>query len=174
MPKVVSMTKQMFDIMNEWALETGADAIDVEEATRWALAANLYSRPPITTEQLCKRDMRRALQQATYEDPQGNEVRVRLAVRNWKDKQGTLWPDVRTGKPDILEEAFRQSWDGIANYVKRHAIEKQSYDVNNKYGVTLSLFDYNFNQHAEEARMSGEYDGTYNDEDEEDDKDSLD
>lgn len=173
MTKVIPLTKQMFDIMDDWATETGADAIDVDEATRWALASGLYSRPPITTEQQCKRDMRRALQQATYKDPQGNDVRVRLAVRNWKGKQTTLWPDVRTGKPDMMKEAFRQSWDGIANHVKRHAIEKQSYDINNKYGVALPLFDYNFNQQAEEARLSGEYDGTYDD-DENDDSDNLD
>lgn len=159
-----TLKREMVDIMDEWANEHGADAIDVDEATKWALEKGLYTRPPITTEQQCKRDMRRALQQSTHRDPQGNEVRTRLAVRNWKGKQGTLWPDVRTGKPEMMKEAFRQGWEGIANHVKRHAIEKQSYDLNNPYGELLPLYDYNFNGHAEEARTSGEYDDSYDDE----------
>jgi hypothetical protein len=35
------------------------------------------------------------------------------------------------------------------------------------YGATLPLFDYDFTAQAEDARMSGEYDDTY-DEDEDD------
>ena len=165
---MATLAMQMLDLMEDWAREHGADAIDVDEATEWALAKGLYHREPISAKQQCKRDMRRALQQATYRDPQGNEVRVRLAVRNWKGQQTTLWPDVRTGKPNMINEAFRQSWEGIANHVKRHAVEKQSYDLNNAYGASLPMFDYNFNPQAEEARISGEYDGTYNDDEDDD------
>ena len=71
----------------------------------------------------------------------------------------------------MVEEAFTQNWNGIANYVKRHAIEKQSYDLNNTYGMKLPLFDYNFNAHAEEAIISGEYDDNDNDEEGKNDSD---
>jgi hypothetical protein len=69
--------------------------------------------------------MSRALQEATYIDPQGNEVRTMHAVRGSKGEQ-TTYIDVRIGKPEVVKQAFTQSWNGIANYVKRHAIEKQS------------------------------------------------
>ena len=65
-------------------------------------------------------------------------------------------------KPDLMQEALRQTWEGIANDVRRHAIEKQSYDLNNLYGAQLSLFDYDFTAQAEDARMTGEYDDSYN------------
>jgi hypothetical protein len=69
----------------------------------------------------------------------------------------------------VVKDAFTQSWEGIANDVKRHSIEKQSYDLNNAYGASLPMFDYNFNQVAEEARLSGEYDDSYTDEEDEND-----
>jgi hypothetical protein len=116
--------------------------------------------------------MRKALQQARYVDPQGNKVRTKHPVRGWKEQQTTLWVDVRIGKPEMVKEAFTQSWKGIANDVKRHAIEKQSYDLNNLYGELLPMFDYDFNQEAEAAKMSGEYDDTFNNDEESTDEDS--
>ncbi len=156
---------KMLDMMEDWATLHGADSIDPDECADWMVDTGLYHREPISAKQQCKKDIRKILQQDTYMDPQGNKVRTKHAVKNWKGKQGTLYPDVRTGKPDMLEEAFQQSWTGIANDVKRHAIEKQSYDDNNVYEVKLPLFDYNFNAQADEARLSGEYDDNYNDED---------
>jgi len=150
-------------IMEEWAQVNGMDTIDVDQAAEWAVSTGRYQREPISPEKQCKQDMRRALQQATYLDPQGNKVRRMHAVRGWKGQQTTLWVDVRIGKPEVMKEVFEQGWKGIANDVKRHAIEKQSYDLNNPYGELLPIFDYNFNQQADEARLSGDYDDTYND-----------
>jgi hypothetical protein len=158
-------------MMQEWAVETGADAIDVDPASDWALATGRYRRIPISQKQQCMQDMRRALQQSIYQDPQGNKVRTMHAVRNYRGEQMTLWVDVRTAKPDMMQEALKQSYDGIANDVRRHAIEKQSYDLNNAYDTTLEDFDYDFTWHAEDARASGEYDDTYNDGDFDDDLD---
>jgi hypothetical protein len=73
----------------------------------------------------------------------------------------TVYVDPRTAKPDQMKDVFQQSWEGIANDVKRHAIEKQSYDLNNPYSVTLDLFDYDFTKLADEAKMSGKYDDNY-------------
>ncbi len=161
---MATLYRKLNDIMNEWAIENGTDTIDVESAAEWAVSTGRYIRAPISPQKQCMQDKRRALQQATYIDPQGNKIRTKHAVRNWKGQQTTLWPDVRTGKPDMMREAFGQSWEGIVNDVKRHAIEKQSYDLNNAYGAALPMFDYDFNPQAEDARMSGEYDDSYNDE----------
>lgn len=154
---------RMFDIMQEWAIVHGADSIDVDKASDWALRTGKYQRLPISAKQQCMQDMRRSLQQSAHIDPQGNKVRTMHAVRDYKGEQMTLWIDVRTAKPDLMQEAFKQSHDGIANDVKRHSIEMQSYDLNNPYGATLTPYDYDFNQHAEDARMTGEYDDSYDD-----------
>lgn len=47
----------------------------------------------------------------------------------------------------------------------------QSYDDNNRYGATLPLFDYNFNHVAADARMTREYDDSYDDDEDLEDLD---
>ena len=78
---------------------------------------------------------------------------------------------MRIGKPDMVHEAFTASWKGIGNDVKRHSIEKHSYDLNNAYGAILPMFNYDFTKQAEEARMTGEYDDTFNEEEDNEDSD---
>jgi hypothetical protein len=156
---------KMVEIADEWADQEGAIAIDAEAAADYALENKLYDRQPPTQRDLCIRDMRRALQQAKFIDAQGNEVRAKHALRTFVGEQLDLpiivYVDPRTAKPDPMAEAFRQSLEAMKNDVRRHAIEKHSYDLNNIYNATLPLFDYNFNQVAEEAMMTGEYDDTY-------------
>jgi hypothetical protein len=157
--------------MQDWATETGADTFNVEQASAWAVENNLYQKPPISAKQQCMQDMRRVLQQLTHVDPQGNKVRTMHAIRGYKGEQMTLWVDVRIAKPDLAKEAFTQSHAGIGNDVKRHSIEKQSYDLNNPYGATLPDYNYDFTQLAEDAKLSGEYDDSYDDDDFDEDLD---
>ena len=160
----MSFYEKMVDIAHEWAEQEGVSAIDVDAAVDYALKHRLYQRRPPTQRELCTRDMRRALQQAKYVDAQGNEVRAKHALRIVGEQLELpiiVYVDPRTAKPDQMEEAFRQSLDAIKNDVRRHAIEKRSYDLNNIYNATLPLFDYDFNQEAEDAMMTGEYDDTY-------------
>jgi hypothetical protein len=163
----MSFNEHMFDLTQEWAIETGAEVIDIDAAAEWALANDKYDRLPISKKQQCMADMRRALQQTKHTDPQGNKVRTMHAVRNFKGEQmefpSTIWIDVRTAKPDLVQEALKQEWDGIVNDVKRHAIEKRSYDLNNLYQATLFPFDYDFSAHAKDAELSGIYDDSYDD-----------
>lgn len=80
-------SSDLTQIMEEWAQANGTDIIDVDQAAEWAVATGRYYREPITPEKQCKQDMRRALQQATYIDPQGNKVRRMHAVRGRGNKQ---------------------------------------------------------------------------------------
>lgn len=170
MKKTDTFYMKIGDIMDQWAAEHHTDVIDPDLASDWAVEMGLYNREPISAKKQCLQDMRRALQQQTYIDPQGNKIRTKHAVRDYKGQQTTMWVDVRIGKPEIVKEAFTQSWKGIANDVKRHAIEKQSYDLNNRYDALLPIFDYNFNQEAEAAKMTGEYDDTIVDEKKDEDE----
>ena len=120
----------------------------------------MTANPP-TQQELCRRDMRRALQQAKFTDAQGNVVRAKHALRfvgEQLELPNIIYVDPRTAKPDQMYEAFQQSLGAIKNDVKRHAIETRSYDLNNTYNVTLPLFDYDFSEVAEEAKSTGEYD----------------
>lgn len=156
---------KMVEIADVWADKQGASAIDAEAAADFALENKLYDRQPPTQRELCIRDMRRALQQAKFIDAQGNEVRSKHALRTFVGEQLDLpiivYVDPRTAKPDPMFEAFKQNLEAIKNDVERHAIEKHSYDLNNIYNATLPLFDYDFTRVAEDAKMTGKYDDTY-------------
>jgi hypothetical protein len=160
----MSFNEDMVQIAEDWQEQEGASAIDVEAAADYALKHKLYDRTPPTKRELCIRDMRRALQHATHVDAQGMVVRSKRALRivgEQLDLPLIIYVDPRTAKPDQMLDVFQQDLDVIKNHVKRHSIEKHSYDLNNIYNATLPLFDYDFRQVAEEAMMTGEYDDTY-------------
>lgn len=156
----------------EYAIQNGDDLINIDKTADWLIETDQYKRLPISAKQQCKQDLRKALQQANHIDPQGRKIRTNHAVKiPHEGEQLTLWLDVRIAKPDKMQMAFKQSHDAIANDVKRHSIEKQSYDDNNPYSVTLSAFDYDFNADADAARLSGEYDDSFDEDDFDDDLD---
>ena len=164
----MSFYDEMVKIAEECAEQEGASAIDPQAAADYALKHRLYDRQPPSQRELCIRDMRRALQQAKFTDAQGNVVRAKHALRVVGEQMEfpfIVYIDPRTAKPDQMNEVFKQSLDAIKNDVKRHSIEKHSYDLNNIYNTTLPLFDYDFNQVAEDAKMSGEYDDSYEEDD---------
>jgi hypothetical protein len=170
----MDFNSRMNDIMREWQAEHQAEVVDIDAAAAWAIKTKRYQRIPPTMEQMCKNDMRRALQHSHYTDPQGNKVRTKHPVKlEVQGEQLTFWVDIRTAKPDLMQKSFDQNHSRIANDVKRHSIDKQSYDVNNPYGESLLPYNYDFNQHAEDARMSGKYDDSFDEEDD-DDGESID
>ena len=66
---MATLNKNLNDIMEEWAQEHGTDTIDIDQASEWAVTTGRYVREPISPKKQCAKDMRRALQQATYIDP---------------------------------------------------------------------------------------------------------
>ena len=164
----MSFYDEMVKIADEWAEQEGAAAIDAEAAADYALKHKLYQRHPPSQRELCIRDMRRALQQAKFVDAQGNVVRAKHALRVVGEQMEfpfIVYVDPRTAKPDQMYEVFKQNLEAITNDVKRHSIEKHSYDLNNIYNATLPLFNYDFSSIAEEAKMTGEYDDNYEEDD---------
>lgn len=152
----------LYNEIMEWAEKHGVEDIEVEPFSDYAIANNIPLRPPVTLKQQTMRDVRRALQTKHYVDEQGNEVRARHAVKIEQMELPNMPPkieyiDPRTSKPQKMELAMDQSYDGVVAYVRRHVIETQSYNLNNPYGAKLRDYDYDFTLIAEDARMSGEY-----------------
>lgn len=161
-----TFTTNMVDIAEEWKREHHVEEIDIDRASDWAVETGRYHRDPISPRKQCRQDMLRALQRNKYVDPQGRSVRTHHNVKlTWEGEQLSLFVDARIAKPTVMQEVFQQNYDRIVNDVKRHSIEKQSYDDNNPYGAQLLPFDYDLSDFADEARMTGEYDDSYDDED---------
>jgi hypothetical protein len=160
----------------EWAEKEGVEDIEVEAFSDYAIANKLPLRPPLTQKQQTMRDVRLALQKSTYIDPQGNKVRARHAMRidqmdlPYGEAPRIEYIDPRIATVEKMELSMDQSWENLESCVRRHAIEKRSYDLNNPYGAKLRDYNYDFTAIAEDARMTG----TYEDEIDDDDFDDLD
>jgi hypothetical protein len=146
----------------EWAEKEGVEDIEVEGFFEYAVANKIPLRPPLTLKQQTERDVRRALQKGTYIDPQGNKVRARHAVKVEQLELPNMPPrieyiDPTITKPDKMELAMDQSYEGLENYVRRHAIEQQSYNLNTPYEDKVRDYNYDFTAIAEDARMTGKY-----------------
>lgn len=163
--RVIASNKQMLVLLEQWKEETGAVLIDFSAFSKWAVANNYYIRRPISVEKQCENEARRAIRQAHHTNPQGTRVRTyRTFPYAYEGEQLTLeYVDIREAAPDIAQLAFDYDYGRIENDVKRHSIEKQSYDDNNLFAAMLDSYDYNFNDVATDARMSGEYDDSYDD-----------
>ena len=149
--------------LEQWKAETNAEVIDFEAFSIWAVKNNYYIRKPITPEKQCELELRRAVRQAHHINPQGVRVRTyRTFPYAYKGEQLLFeYLNVRVAAPDLTQNAFDHDYKRMENDIRRHSIEKQSYDDNNLYGATLKPYDYDFNAVAEDARMSGEYDDSY-------------
>lgn len=163
----VSKIKSATDILRLWQNKHNTQEINYPAIIKWAIENGYYHAEPITPEQQLEADLRRAVKRATWTNPQGQKVRIYGIPRViFEDEVLTLSPvDMRVAKPDIAKTVQDANFEGIGNDVKRHSIENQSYNDNNPYGATLERYDYNFNQLAEEARMTGEYDDSFDEED---------
>lgn len=65
----------------EWAQKEGIEDIEAEAFAEYAVTNRIPLRQPHTLLQQTIKDASRALQKATFIDPQGNKVRARHAIR---------------------------------------------------------------------------------------------
>lgn len=159
--------KTAADILRLWQNKNQTEEINYPAIVKWAIEMGYYQGEPITPEQQLEADLRRVVKRATYTNPQGQKVRIYGIPRvAFEGEVLTLSPvDMRVAKPDIAKNVLDANYEGIGNDVKRHSIETKSYNDNNLYGSALPPYDYNFNHIAEEARLTGEYDDSFNEED---------
>ena len=155
------------EIIDLWQKLNNTNEIDYKAITKFAKDKKLVDIQPISIDEQIENRLRQAVKRATYVDPQGRKVRIFGIPRvMFEGELLTLSPvDMRTAKPDIAENVQNANLEGIKNDVKRHSIETESYNDNNPFQAKLPFYNYDFNDVAEEARATGEYDDSF-DEDE--------
>ena len=166
--KKVSKSKKATEILKLYQNKYNTTEVPYEEIVKFARDNNLLEDvEPITPEQQLQADLHQVVKRATHIDPQGRKVRIYGIPRIvFEDEVLTLSPvDMRAAEPDIAKAVQDANFVGIRNDVKRHSIETQSYNDNNLFDALLPFYDYNFNPVADEVRMSGEYDDSYDEDD---------
>lgn len=167
-------TQDLLKILSDWQAENDTNVIDFKACSVWANETGRYQKPPIPPEKQCEAELRRVVKRATYTNARGEKIRIYGAARlSYLGEQLPLfYVDMRIAKPDVAKDVFDHNYERIKNDVRRHSIEKQSYDDFNPYAAQLPFYDYDFNQSAEDARMTGEYDDSYEEDDLDPDSDS--
>lgn len=166
--KNVNKSKRATEILKLYQNKFDTTEVHYEEIIQFAKDNNLIADvEPITPEQQLEADLRRVVKKATWVNPKGDVVKIYGIPRvKFEDEVLVLDPvDMRYAKPDIAQIVQDANFKGIESDVRRHSIETQSYNDNNFFDATLPFYNYDLNHIADEARMTGEYDDSY-DEDE--------
>lgn len=155
------------EIIDLWQKINNTNEIDYKAISKFAKDHKLVKIQPLSVEEQIEQRLREAVKRATYIDPQGRKVRIFGIPRViFEGELLTLSPvDMRVTKPDIAKTVQDANFEGIGNDVKRHSVETESYNENNPYGATLPFYNYDFNHLAEQARIDGQYDDSFDEDD---------
>ena len=154
-----SLREQLQDIVHDYMRKFGVDSVDLDTVAEWAVGEGRYRREPANLVRRCKSELGRAMRAEHFTDAQGREVRLMHAARLPFGDDGSIvvWADIRKAKPHHMEISFQQRRHGIVRDALQHKIDVSSYNDNNAYGATLSLFDYNINKDLLELEAPTEY-----------------
>lgn len=154
-----SLREQLQDIVHDYMRQFGVDSVDLETVAEWAVTAGRYRREPMSLVRRCKGELSRAMRSEHFTDQQGRDVRLMHAARLPFGEDGSIvvWADIRKAKPHHMEISFQQRRHGIVRDALQHKIDVGSYNDNNTFGATLSLFDYNINKDLAELEAPTDY-----------------
>ena len=157
-PFTKTLRKGLQKIVHEYIQEHHVDSVDLETVAEWAVLTGRYQRQPMTMVKQCKRELARACREEMYTDPQGRDVRKMHAARyEFDGKQMRLWADITTAKPGHMRVSFSQRRQAVLADCRQHKTDVESYNDNNRFKVSLPLFDYNFNTDLEEEQFPKDY-----------------
>jgi hypothetical protein len=167
----VSASQNALLTLKLWQNKHHTEEMDYAAASKWAVANDLYPKPPITREERLEEEMRRAVKRATHTDPQGRtNIKTYWSVPLFDAEGNKSYKQVdgRQATPEDAVAALDDEFAGIRNDVRSHDNQRASYSDNNLFGATLERYDYNFNNVVENAGV--EYDDSYNEDDFNEDK----
>ncbi len=172
--KQASKKQTVLKIIQYWQNKNNTHEVDYKAITEYTRDNNLLPVRPITVEEQIEASLRKAVKAARWTNPKGKKVKIYGHPRLMFDGEIITLPpvDMRYARPDIAQTVFDADYDDMANDVKSHAINHESYNDNNPFQAKLQGYDYDFNQIAQEACESGVYDDSF-DESELDEDDEM-
>ncbi len=166
MGKKMSDSQNALLLLKYWQNKNQTEEMDYAAASKWADDEGFYTKPPISRQERCEAEMRRAVKRATHTDPQGRKnVKTYGSLPLFDDlgNKSYIQIDMRTAKPEDAKSILDDDFSGMANDARSHHIQRESYNDNNLFGATLDQYDYNLNRFVENA--DAEYDDSFNEED---------
>lgn len=153
-------------ILKLWQNKHNTNEMNYAAAAEWAVENNYYPKPPISREQRCEEEMRRAVRRATHTDPQGRKGVKTYGSLPLFDIEGNKTYrqiDMRTARPEDAKAVLDDEFLGMENDARSHDIQRASYNDNNHFGATIEPYDYNLNGIV--GNTDVEYDDSYDEDD---------
>jgi hypothetical protein len=140
----------------------------------WAVKEGLWKRPPMTAEEVLRRQLSSALRTEYIIDPQGREVRANHPVLTEVStsqgvKRRSKWYRIFDAPPKMMRASLQLRRKAALADVIQLKFDFESYNDNNVYDEQLDALDFNFNKDIEEMNMPTVYEEDFGDEEDEDD-----
>lgn len=119
---MANFDEQLLQAWDEWEEITGAAANDPDDFIDWAVENKRLAPRPQDVRKFLRRQVSRALRQATRMDEAGFSYRAKQSVLSLEEdgKQHRMWFDTdKGGTPNLRQKAVRQRRDAIASDVYR-------------------------------------------------------
>ena len=119
---MANFDEQLLQAWDEWEEITGAAANDPDDFIDWAVENKRLAPRPQDVRKFLRRQVSRALRQATRMDEAGFSYRAKQSVLSLEEdgKQHRMWFDTdKGGTPNLRQKAVRQRRDASASDIYR-------------------------------------------------------
>lgn len=140
---------------HEYMKEFNVETVDPGRVYDWARETGRWEPKQLDIRKQYIRELRRALRDEHYIDPQGREVR-RMHAAPKRASNGQLvweWADIETAPPDHMRVSLTLRRQGIVADAWHHLQDTKSYNDNNVHGAQIPLFDYDINKDIAEKEQ---------------------
>lgn len=150
-------------------------AVQPHLVASWAIENGLDTRPPITQEELLRKDIARALANDHFTDPKGREVRKNHAIlidvkTPGGFKRRSQWYTIYEAPPKHMRTSLQLRRRAALSDVIQLQLDFESYNDFNKFGEKLDPPDFDYNKDIAELKQSAEWpEGPDMDEEEDED-----
>ncbi len=157
--KQTKRSLRMLYLVEQYKKAHQVDEVDTAAVAHWAFVNGLWKRPPMDPEMLLRREISQALRGEHIFDDQGREVRKNHPVKIPQEDGGVLvvWAELHRAKEGHMKLSFGQRRNGVLADCKQMALDYDSYNDNNVFGVKLAPISYNFDPDIEELRFPTDY-----------------
>lgn len=158
--------REMDFIIERWkAAHPEADGAPIEphRISAWATSRGLWDRPPVTAEELLRKELSRFLKKQHIIDPKGRDVRKNHAILvnvvgpNGVVKRRSQWHTIYEAPPEHMLMSLQLRRRQAYADVRQVRMDWESYNDYNILGAELQQMSMNFDHDLEEAKLPTVY-----------------
>lgn len=139
-----SKRESLQELVEQYRNEEHVDSVNLEEVAAWMIR-NKHWQPRARKQiDILKEELRVALREEYFQDPQGRRVRQKHAQRtvvmeDEKPKQLVLWHDITTATRPQMQACSQQRRQGVVMDCKQLKTDVDSYNENFNKSVPIKL-----------------------------------